>query len=1632
MSCSTDLPDRVEDWTKEHVRQWLISDLNIYGKNADMLYEQEVSGLELVCFQKQDLLDLKVKHGPAVRIVKEIELLKRGERSSKGQTNIKPKATQKQEIPAPPQSLLASGSRETLDASEAGTGLATVKENCPERKKPKGSDGTNAGIKSEEDAGKESAGRLKLKVPKNEHQHVKNEKSHVQKQTPAQTNTSPDYSRPCSTCSYYPFDKSASHRYTQHAVLPPETGPGNLTDPVHEYKLLGNTENAHDGDIFKKFTNEVFRFAAACMNSRTNGTIHFGVGDKPKYQHGEIVGIEVADQSKFIDNLNQGRQSYFGENLEDAKMCIRQPRFVDVLSNATLSNRCVIEVDVVPSHAVCEGKEYNINMMLCENNKWRKSKETYLFVRDGASSKNIMGNQNPKEMKIELKKFSDNIKKLDSQRKSAENIRSKFKMTSNQGEKLKQLITHGRGTLNNYDQYIFVINKSHPEQLEHLQFLSELKIFTVLEFDPDSEVDGVCRHYRQARVANLHSPADLLSNEPESARIAKLNLYKQPSWLFCNGRGDLENEADKPLNPADWLIKRAEEVQNAILFLCSPEVIEKGTYLVVFLLLSAVESMIDPVFETFFTLYKNLGGAQNIVCICESENTFTQWKSFVLTRCQIDITKWCIYELSLSEVNGTIMKLRSLNQTSSRFLPSSGSSSVILEKKDEDLMTAFTVLCENECEDTDIEKNEEEFKMFRIEIEEDFYRGGRVMWWNFYFSELPQSLPFIKREQFDTLKSNITAQAKSHTSMCVIQNLFHHPGCGGSTLAMHVLWKLRKQFRCAVLKNNTVPYTEVASQVRHLLMCGKSEQSSYTPLLILVDDLEGTENAQDLQKCIRKAIDEISIQQESPLVILLNCVRSQDPKQSYKNSVNDSIFITNLLSPKEQQFFKVKLKELQKKHDKPDTFYAFMIMKENFSEEYIEKVVSNTLKDMDTDSKQAQLVSFLALLNSYVNNSSISVSLCEEFLGIKSALRREEKLEGEMAPYSTLFIRFQVEECGTYQAVRFIHHRFAIHCLQELTKKYNVKKREIITNFLHYDLFFKTGMGKDTLMQNIHSMLITRQRRKEGDGKDTLFSPLIEEIKAEDDEGILQVTEVLMKAVDRFDKSYTIPQAIARHMYLNQKDFESALKWANIARSMKENSYTLDTIGQVFKSELRHKTELAQTTNKTLTPEDLQTYLELAQKATKVFKEAQNLAKESDVSDSEDYRFFHKKKPTSYNVSGYVGEMDVAMTVYDILSEVPFFCASDDAMSQIYMLKFLKGNMPVSSIRTTRNRANDKFAEVLSRFEGYIVNLKPQVKQVFDFFENYYVYLKDRNVEKEMESRSKHRISEHFKKYCHLFCTSDTERRSERISKPQLSLQQDIEEKRMFLERQKADRFSSLLHCIDEKSEEMMQKITETYAFINKQSSSKTVRDQTNYILANIILRCKIPKWDEKDTLYKKLSDLLHSVLQETGTQYPHPEPYYLALLLFWPGQNYKQDDNWRNICTYVASLGKSFNKQFSHMLFAKNTVAHFYLGKGSGLNRIIHKAKIEECIGPVKNLNSLWKSGALWKEKPIQDLLVRVSGTTEQGKVYIQFEDLKIPVRAAYLGGIRSGYSKEKVSFYLGFSIDGPIACGIENVCYS
>ncbi|NWI24418.1 SAM9L protein, partial [Sula dactylatra] len=1572
----------IEQWTKEEVKQWATEVVKIDQKYAEILFNQAVTGSSLKLATKADFVDMGIPHGPALAIM---HFLKKHDILARGSD----------------QAVEQEGTEQSLDGE--GEDGEIAKKECKKKYQS-----FNSSIL--QDSKTEPIEDKKAMKPA--------DKENVSEKPPSSSQHPTG-----KMCMPHPFDNfSDGTRYIQYNILNvPETGPLNLIDPAHEFKLLTNTEKALEEDIMMKFCNEVFRFAAACMNSRTNGTIHFGVRDNP---HGEIEGIEVTKKEAYVDHFNKLIGKYFDKYyISIAKACIREPRFVEVLlQNGTPSHRFVIEIDVVPNHCNCGTKYFCTKTYEYDSKSWKNT----VFIRDGASSKNI---ENTKEFDT----FKGTLTFLaDSRKRAEEKYNLKQKKSMNEGLKLVSLLTGNRDSLDGsyYDYYILVTNKCHPSQTSHLDFLQEIKWFAVLDFDSESEMNGVLKTYKNNRNAKLHFP-DYFENKVGSVseQAGKLKLHQETNWIFCNGGSDFKGNNELPLDPTSWQRDRAAGVRKMISFLSHKDVKQSGKFLTVFLLLSTVEDPADPLTETFMTFYQELKGLEYMVCICIGADTYQRWKDLLHARgiSEEALSEKCVSNLTLQMVNGTIIKLTSMTHSSERLLPSVGHSTILI-KKEEDSMAALEILCENECKDTGIEEDADKFKNFLKEREEDFYRGGKVSWWNFYFSSENYTSDFIRRDSYEKLEHLIVSSFNSaNQSPVKIINLYHHPGCGGTTLAMHILWDLRKRFRCAVLKDKK---SDFGTQLTTLLTCGANNNTGYLPVLLLVDDFEEEDYVYFLQKEIQAAITEKCIPYVNPLVIILNCMRSQNPDENARINSSNSISLKHILSEKEQRAFDQKLKYIEKVHQNPDNFYSFMIMKKNFDPQYIKKVVKNTLHNLNTASKEAQLVCYLTLLNAYVRTSTVSISLCEEFLGINS---REigcskDKLIEKMKICSNILIYDQVHEYLTYKGLRVIHPLIASHCLTELKLTYDLPKSEITLQLLKEDSFYKTSSQQDKLTRDIQTLLITRQRKEHGDESDTLFSPLIEAIHREEKSDNVEC--VLKQASARFEQNGYICQALARYFYIKERKFDPALYWAKAAKQRAQhNSYISDTLGQVFKSKLRYYAE-RKAKSAVLTAEELEYLLELAQNASQAFRESQQQAENAHNEKYSRHQKF-KRKFETYNTAGYQGEIETGLYVIDILWQVPFF-KKKDLQCRKNMTKYLSGN---SDLNVDNPNTKSEIFKVLERYSSFLCNLRSRLKRAFDFFEDYFVFFKTQVNEKEVvDAKLYEKVQERFAKYKEIFCDFSFEQlKSKQVSKWPMSLH--IEAYRDTVEASKAGSFSGILeylHRNHRNADREIEDVVEAYTFLCEENAQATQQDKQNFILANVVLNCIKPK---SPKLYpKKLKSLLQNILQEVEPTSQCVEPFFLASLLFWP-QNVKQlNEDSSKMETFVGRLNESFKELYGTLHRSRQPVALFYLAKGSGLNRFVHKGKIDQLFvsHSEQDLNSLWQSGNIWKEQAVQDLLLPLHGRTEDKIIYIDYgsnETFRIPVQPVPSCISKNGPNVERVSFYLGFSIAGLLAYNTQSL---
>ncbi|XP_016349731.1 sterile alpha motif domain-containing protein 9-like [Sinocyclocheilus anshuiensis] len=192
--------------------------------------------------------------------------------------------------------------------------------------------------------------------------------------------------------------------------------------------------------------------------------------------------------------------------------------------------------------------------------------------------------------------------------------------------------------------------------------------------------------------------------------------------------------------------------------------------------------------------------------------------------------------------------------------------------------------------------------------------------------------------------------------------------------------------------------------------------------------------------------------------------------------------------------------------------------------------------------------------------------------------------------------------------------------------------------------------------------------------------------------------------------------------------------------------------------------------------------------------------------------------------------------------------------------------------------------------------------------------------------------------------------------------------------------------------------------------NSPTESDAQNYILANIILSQKSANSEILRTV-PELQDILQK-LWERPNKNRSPEFYLLVLLLFWP-DGAKKTGNTLDLKVCVQYMRESYERTYQKYLRFRYLVPLFFLGNGGGLQRLVHQIKFTSLLADEH-------------ETPGMEGLQRIEGEIRNHKVFALRGRDQIEVSPHNPASV---YNTDLVSFYLGFTIRGPVAYNIRYV---
>uniref|UniRef100_A0A8C1UBA4 SAM domain-containing protein n=2 Tax=Cyprinus carpio TaxID=7962 RepID=A0A8C1UBA4_CYPCA len=1401
---------------------------------------------------------------------------------------------------------------------------------------------------------------------------------------------------------YRKFNDNDEHfSYIKHAILPPETGIDNLVTPCHEYKSLENACKLEPRKLKIKFASEVIQFACACMNMRANGTIHFGVMDKTKtsYKHGEIIGIPIEDKEIFQDALDY-IENCFPTQHSDARKCIKPPKFIPVIDKDSQTQNWIVEVDVVPMVNIVRDKLYGARIPKFneKNNKVEYEQKAY-YQRVGPNT--------PRVTEDELVGFIQALKDLDQKREQEENNQNQAQAHFKEDleRKLLVLLTRGKKYMDNTLRYILVSNRFDQENLQNIKFLVQMNIFCVFDYDPDSKSSGLCHNYKEHHAVNLHFLRDYDHRENTVDLIKKLQLFDRTSWIFCNGRSDYKG-GESPCDEKTWIKTKKKLLKRAVSVICN-EILPKGSFVVLFILTSDVE---QPLVDTFHEFYAEMSGHENIVIISESRENYKKWSSLAQVSCSLDILEQIsVVGMPMSHIDATI-QVHQLTSHQDGCLPVSNNGVCFIKSVDMERMNSLEVVCVDQCDETNVNvMGQEQIQ----KIEQYFYQGGKIDWVNLWLADRNQCGEVIRRDAYAEINKMLEDLERSDSLKRSIENIniYHEPGSGGSTVARQIIWNWRKKMRCAVVKQS-YQATTVCEHAVQLWNYKEIDKNPCLPVLLLLEDCNA-DYQDDLRRELNNAVTTMKISPSKLCFIILCCKRSLDPERMCTALPLRTVGVTHKLSPAEKKLFSKKAGSLKLKFE-PEFILTFVLMSEEFEQSYITGFVENLLKEIDHSSLQTQLIKFVALLNSHIENSYLSVSHCEAFLGLRIHLDKFDKtakpststwinevrhqtFENSLSEQARYFF-IQLKSSETHiSSVRIIHHLIAKEILKQLSSYQS--QSEIAMSLLQDKVLFDHRFGRDDFRKFVRDLFIKRTKKSKGDPNDSWFSPLIEHVREKED--VEKAIDLLKLAYTRFDEDAFVAQQLARLLNEN-KYFEEAEIWAKRAKShLPQHIYILDTLGQVYKKWFYSKHDAICKKNADIQPEDITDIIDTALKGITAFRESE-------------------KCPQSQMVclnNSYFGEVDIGCRLLELLSNVDIFSTKEGKRELMDYL--LTDYIP------------EEVQKPWQKFHGLLKGMKNSIRIALEcisddlaHFQNFASEEEEELAEGEPETVNNPRkwLLRKSAVYAKLFFhdIQEDEASDANIVSPLM--------RQMKIFQLGGGNVTTILYLLSNNNKRRAAAKLEEIINLFPTDLNKDL-DQTeliNFIFCQIALSCASPgsgkllSIEELQNLCRPFCNLKKTVLPETA--------YFLLSLLFWPEDSMgKKPSNTSDVVTNAIKSLQRYTEIKSAASRKGRIFTHFLLGKARGLNKIVHKTTIEEfCKGTLSERRLKWQGGEVWTNPDVVKELKRVTGYTENGNLFVQVSD-QSNIRVIPLFSASLPNSNENVTFYLGFSLHGVVAFDIK-----
>ena len=1027
------------------------------------------------------------------------------------------------------------------------------------------------------------------------------------------------------------LDSSKKTTYRYGVVRPHD---GNLLTPAHAFRTLPVALP------LPYIVKECIQFIAACINSRKNGTIHFGIQTKGQ-GYGLITGVRrpSVELLELLDyEIQMSIESCFeSEQISCVKRCVRPIQVVGCEED----NAAVIELDVIPH---CE---YTKQAVFRAFFPPKGIQEKKLFVLRDKVPYDVVSVPYAEESRV-VDLYSDKFKE---RRSLDEKFATVEEHQKSLAVKLAETLTSGSNYVT--DQYIPILCTGKITGTEHEKEIREyfdvpeafLSSPAVFDFDPATDL--------RKQVENQDTVFRVLTTENNITRDSNVLATPNRMWMYCNGNNDLNIPE---MTTQEWYQRRYHIVKDVI-EVCRQKAPRRRA-MVIFLVYGKFNGK-DPLLEMAEECFKSQYRDNcRVIVIAKSDEIVSELKSSLT-----DIIPSSAIEESFhtgmewGEISET---LKTVFQTSSSHgckLPKSDGHFVTMsaEEKRSLNFTDIDIVSGEECVEEDKMFDEKQRKEWKEKEQHKFYRGEDVSWWNFYYGNQVQDRD-VHSKYMKAARDKIT---KERDAKIETLHVYHQPGAGGSTSGKYLLWNLSQfkegpeyAFRCCVVKHVT---EDTASQIASFMFFKEKDpkhvkEDTYipNPVVILTDNeseenlclLESTLNFQAYHKGHPKKLFCLHIAVTRVPVSLSEADGKRDP------------ILKHELSPREKSRFKEKFEELEKKQNiDVNTLISFNVMRHNFDKEYIRKLAERMLESVGKSEKE--ILKCLAMIDMFDRDNCVPVSTFDFLMnpgpqinadgsidvkayvgkgpiGLVIPIIKKHHLSNECRIWNVditdalLLLIKQVSDKTISNGIKIISQALSDAILAQIMEDESLTLHDVTDFVLNIVSMHvkERNMDSKHFVEIVNSLFKTRQvLTDEGEIK-SQFSKLVQSLKEFYDEDEVSVNTKVARLMARcfhITDDAMVGQQLARFLYIHMNDFDGAEHVIKKAIHLQpQNSYLLDTHGQIYRAKLEKEIDLHKKSD-IISDDDACEIIKIAFTAIGKFVEGQEFAfqeREGDMNDS--------------------------------------------------------------------------------------------------------------------------------------------------------------------------------------------------------------------------------------------------------------------------------------------------------------------------------------------------------------------------------------------------------------------------------